>query len=160
MTPDRPLAPVLVGAYEDATAVFLHAARAVHEDRLDRHAPGEWSARQIIHHVADAEAQSYVRLRRLVAEPAGATIEAFDEAAWADSAALGYRDEPVASALALIAAVRARSAAVLRRLSDDDLARYGEHSESGRYTLARWLEVYTSHPREHAQQLEAAASRD
>ena len=157
MTPDRPLAPVLVGAYEDATAVFLHAARAVHEDRLDRHAPGEWSARQIIHHVADAETQSYVRLRRLVAEPAGSTIEAFDEAAWADNAALGYRDEPVATALALIAAVRERSAAVLRRLSDDDLARYGEHSAAGRYTLARWLETYTSHPREHAQQLDAAS---
>ncbi len=157
MTPDRPLAPVLVGAYEDATALFLRTARAVSEDRLDRHAPGEWSARQIIHHVADAETQSYVRLRRLVAEPAGSTIEAFDEGAWADHAALGYRDEPVGPALALIAAVRGRSAAVLRRLRDDDLARYGEHSASGRYTLARWLEVYTSHPREHAQQLDEAS---
>jgi hypothetical protein len=157
VTPDRPLAPVLVGAYEDATALFLRAARAVPDDRLDRHAPREWSARQIIHHVADAETQSYLRLRRLVAEPAGSTLDAFDEAAWADNAALGYRDEPVASALALIAAVRERSAAVLRRLSDDDLARYGTHSASGRYTLARWLEVYTSHPREHAVQLAAAA---
>jgi len=36
---------------------------------------------------------------------------------------------------------------------ESDLERYGEHSESGRYTLATWLAVYTEHPRTHAAQL-------
>jgi hypothetical protein len=45
---------------------------------------------------------------------------------------------------------------VLGRLSQDDLDRYGEHSESGRYTLAMWLTIYRQHPRAHAaQRLEA-----
>jgi hypothetical protein len=39
------------------------------------HAENEWSARQCIHHMADSEAQSYARLRRLVAEPEGSIIQ-------------------------------------------------------------------------------------
>jgi hypothetical protein len=42
---------------------------------------------------------------------------------------------------------------VLRRLSVDDLDRYGEHSASGRYTVALWLDIYVRHPREHTEQL-------
>jgi hypothetical protein len=49
--------------------------------------------------------------------------------------------------------VRTASLDVLRRLGEQDLERYGEHSESGRYTLAMWLEIYTEHPRAHAAQL-------
>ena len=68
-------------AFQASTGVFLHAARAVPADRLDSHEPGDWSARQIIHHVADSEAQSYARLRRLLAEPDGAVIQGYDESA-------------------------------------------------------------------------------
>jgi len=58
-------------AYESATQFFLNLARGVTPELLDvRHENG-WSARQVIHHMADSEAQSYARLRRLVAEPEG-----------------------------------------------------------------------------------------
>ena len=56
-------------AYESATQFFLNLARGVTPDLLDVHHESGWSARQIIHHLADSEAQSYARLRRLVAEP-------------------------------------------------------------------------------------------
>jgi hypothetical protein len=42
----------------EATQDFLFEARRVSEGFIDRHVPGGWSARQIIHHVADSEAQS------------------------------------------------------------------------------------------------------
>ena len=139
--------------YEASTQMLLEAARGVNEDRIDRRVPGGWSARQIIHHVADGETQSYVRLRRLIAEPEGSLIQGYDEAAWAESDALGYRDLAVEHSLAVFAAVRTASLDVLGRLQVEDLERYGEHSESGRYTLATWLDVYTRHPREHTEQL-------
>ena len=145
-------------AFEASTGVFLDAARAVPADRLDSHEPGDWSARQIIHHVADSEAQSYARLRRLLAEPDGAVIQGYDESAWAQCAALGYTDLPVESSLAVIAAVRAATADVLRRLTAADLDRAGVHSESGRYTVRDWLTNYTAHPRDHADQLRRAAA--
>ena len=84
-----------VAAYSMATSQFLHAATIVNDDNLDRHVEGGWSARQVIHHVADSEAQSYARLRRLLAEPAGSVIQGYDEAAWAECAQLGYRVLPI-----------------------------------------------------------------
>ena len=31
--------------------------------------------------------------------------------------------------------------------------KYGEHTEAGKYTIARWLETYTKHPYDHGDQL-------
>jgi hypothetical protein len=142
-----------VAAYSMATSQFLHDATVVNDENLDRHVQGGWSARQVIHHLADSEAQSYARLRRLLAEPAGSVIQGYDEAAWAESPALGYKDLPIAHPLEVFKAVRLASLDVLSRLRESDLERYGEHTDSGRYTLATWLEIYTQHPRAHAEQL-------
>jgi hypothetical protein len=142
-----------VAAYSMATSQFLHDAAIVNDDNLDRHVDGGWSARQVIHHVADSEAQSYARLRRLLAEPPGSVIQGYDEAAWAECEQLGYRDLPITHSLEVFTAVRLASLDVLGRLRQADLERHGEHSESGRYTLATWLEIYTQHPRAHAAQL-------
>ncbi len=142
-----------VAAYSMATSQFLHDAAIVNDDNLDRHVDGGWSARQVIHHVADSEAQSYARLRRLLAEAPGSVIQGYDEAAWAECEQLGYRVLPITHALEVFTAVRLASLDVLGRLREADLERHGVHSESGRYTLATWLEVYTQHPRAHAAQL-------
>ena len=144
--------------YADATSSFLAVARGVPDDQLDRHVPGGWSPRQIIHHLADAETESAGRLRRLVAEPTGSPLLAFDEDAWARSDALGYQSLPVATSLAIVENLRASSLAVLERLSEGDLERYGEHSGRGRFSLADWLEAYSRHPRVHAEQILEAIS--
>lgn len=148
----------LVADYAAATEVLLDAAALVTPENIDRHQPGGWSARQVLHHVADSEAQSYARLRRLLAEPPGSIIQGYDEAAWARAEVLGYQTLPVEHALAVYASVRQASLDILRRLTDADLAHYGEHTESGHYTVATWLETYIAHPREHATQLREAIS--
>jgi hypothetical protein len=142
-----------VAAYSMATSQFLHDATIVNDDNLDRHVDGGWSARQVIHHVADSEAQSYARLRRLLAEPPGSVIQGYDEAAWAECEQLGYTVLPITHSLEVFTAVRLASLDVLGRLREADLECHGEHSESGRYTLATWLEIYTQHPHAHAAQL-------
>ena len=142
--------------YADATSSFLTVARGVPDDQLDRHVPGGWSARQIIHHLADAETESAGRLRRLVAEPAGSPLLAFNEDAWARSEPLGYQSLPVATSLAVIENLRANSLAVLERLSEGDLERYGEHSARGRFSVVDWLEAYSRHPKVHAEQIREA----
>jgi hypothetical protein len=148
----------LADAYSMSTSLFLHEALVVNDDNLDRHVEGGWSARQVLHHIADSEAQSYARLRRLIAEPLGSVIQGYDEAAWAESEQLGYKVLPVTHSLDVFKAVRLASLDVLARLRDADLERYGEHSESGRYTLAMWLDIYTQHPRAHAAQLVEAVN--
>jgi hypothetical protein len=140
-------------AYEAGSQYFLNLARAVTPDLMDVHAENEWSARQCIHHMADSEAQSYARLRRLVAEPEGSIIQGYDEAAWANEPKLAYADGDVANSIAVYAAVRAASLDVIKRLTESDLEKFGEHSEAGKFTIARWLEAYTKHPYDHGDQM-------
>ena len=139
--------------YAAATQAFLDAATILRPSDLDtRHADG-WSARQVIHHVADSEAQSYARLRRLLAEQPDPVIQGYDEAAWARSPRLGYETLPIEPPLAVFSAVRASSLMLLERLTPPDLDLAGTHNESGPYTVRDWLRIYALHPREHADQL-------
>jgi hypothetical protein len=42
--------------------------------------------------IADSEAQSYARIRRLLAEPLGSVLQGYGEAAWANNATFGYEE--------------------------------------------------------------------
>jgi len=139
--------------YEAATNEFLAAVTSITPEQLDSHVEGGWTPRQVIHHVADSEAQSYARLRRLLAEPEGVVIQGYDEALWAQSPILGYTQLPVEHSLDVFRSVRTASLDVLRRLDESDLTRTGVHSESGPYSVQTWIDTYTRHPKEHAAQL-------
>lgn len=123
---------------------------------LDARHPDGWSTRMVVHHLADSETNAYVRLRRLLAEPLGSTIQGYDEAAWATADALGYQRGGIATPLQVFLSVRAASADVIDRLTEVDLDRYGFHTESGRYTVADWLRIYAAHAGEHADQIKRA----
>ena len=103
--------------------------------------------------MADSETQSYVRLRRLLAEPEGSAIQGYDESAWAESTTLGYETLPIDASLATIAAVRTSTSKILALVSEDQLQFFGNHTESGKYTVSDWLDIYTRHPIEHGDQL-------
>ena len=141
-------------SYAQATAEFLSVANQLSDAELDVAIPGSWSARQIIHHVADSEAQSYARLRRLISEP-GTQIQGYDEAGWGENQTLGYKILPIAQSLDVFKAVRASSLEVIKRLNPEQLDNSCTHSESGEYTVMTWLETYISHPLEHATQIKS-----
>ncbi|NBR94626.1 MAG: hypothetical protein EBX48_05750 [Actinobacteria bacterium] len=141
-------------SYANATAEFLKVAQELSEAELDSSSSGGWTARQIIHHVADSEAQSYARLRRLIAEP-GTQIQGYDEAGWGENETLGYKELPVAPSLEVFKAVRQSSLEVVKRLELSQLDNAGIHTESGKYTVKTWLETYISHPLEHAAQIKS-----
>lgn len=138
--------------YQTATREFLTLAKSLKESDYDLSDAEGWTPRQVIHHVADSEAQSYARLRRLIAEP-GTIIQGYDEGKWAESSTLGYTEAPVNSAIAVFEAVREASYLLLLRLSDDQLDNKGTHSESGEYSVRDWIRSYTNHPTDHADQI-------
>ena len=140
--------------YKEATMSFLAVAEALSSSELDKSDKEGWTPRQVIHHMADSEAQSYARLRRLIAEP-GTLIQGYDEGAWAQNPTLGYTTESVDGSLAVIRAVRESSYQLLVRLSEIHLDNSGLHSESGKYTVRTWIETYTKHPLEHASQIQS-----
>ena len=153
MTRKELIARYRAGAAEVDAAVA--AVTALGPGAIDRHpAPDEWSARQVVHHLADSETMSATRIRRLVADDEPVLIQGYDEPVWA--ARLHY-DRPIEGSLALLRAVRAATADLLDRMTDADWARTGTHSESGAYSAEHWLEIYASHCHEHADQIRRAA---
>jgi len=138
--------------YEAATRQFLELITSLSKSELDLSDAEGWTPRQVIHHVADSEAQSYARLRRLIAEP-GTTIQGYDESKWAANPTLGYSETDVANSIAVFTAVRNSSHQLILRLTEKELDNSGTHSESGEYSIRTWLETYINHPKDHAAQI-------
>lgn len=129
------------------------ALAGISDSELDHPAPdGGWTARQVVHHLADSEGTAYVRLRRLIAED-DPMIVGYDEPEYARR--LHY-DRPIASSLAVLRAVRESSLSLLESLTPAEWERHGTHTESGAYSVGRWLEIYAAHSHDHADQIRAA----
>jgi hypothetical protein len=115
-----------------------------------RPAPGEWSAREVLHHLADSETISGIRLRRLLVEE-NPVIQGYDEAEYARR--FRYQDRPWEPALRAFEAARATTAQVLESMTDADWRRTGTHTESGAYSAEAWLRIYADHGHVHADQI-------
>ena len=150
MTSDRRASQLerFATGFDDVAAALDGAT----DEELDRHGPAGWSARMVVHHLADSEAMAYIRLRRLVAED-DPLIQGYDEPEWARR--LHY-DRPIDASLAVLRAVRAASHELLRSLTDDEWSRTGTHTESGAYSVEQWLAIYAEHSHEHADQIRRA----
>lgn len=118
-----------------------------------RPAPGSWTVREAVHHLPDSEMTSAIRLRRLLAEDAP-LLGGYDEERFA--IVLRYGARPIDGALELFELVRRVTAEILERMTEEEWARDGTHSESGAYGCETWLEIYAAHAHEHAQQIRRA----
>jgi len=130
-------------------AVVESLADATDEELDARPGPGKWSAREIVHHLADSEMTAAIRLRLLIAAP-GTAIAGYDQDEFARR--LHY-DRPTEASLELFKAARRATAELMERMTEDEWSREGTHSEHGRYTLPRWLEIYADHAHNHAAQI-------
>ena len=142
-------------SYRQSTLAFLEFAESISTSDLDKKISADpWTPRMVIHHVTDSETNSYLRLRRLVAEP-GTLIQSYDEGVWAKNSTLAYENGAIEEPLAIFRAVRASSYSLIQRLSEEDLTHEGTHSEYGRYALSQWLKNYVAHPLDHLSQMKS-----
>jgi hypothetical protein len=141
----------LVARYKAGYRVVVAALRRIRPAERDwRPAPGQWSAREVVHHLADSESISAYRLRRLLVED-NPMIQGYDQDDYARE--LRYQTRPMAPALDAFKAARATTAQLLDTMTDADWQRAGTHSESGPYAAERWLEIYAAHAEIHAEQI-------
>lgn len=115
-----------------------------------RPAEGEWSVHEIICHCADAEMGAAIRIRMLAAESEPQII-GYNQDAWAVT--FDYPNRSTDDAFAVITAVRMWTAPLLLRITDEQWTRVGTHSESGPYAGTDWLDIYSTHLHEHADQI-------
>ena len=143
----------LIAQYSDGYRAVAEALTKITDEELDRKpAPGKWSPREIVHHLADSEMTSGIRFRRLLAEDRPA-IQGYDQDEFARR--LHY-DRPYEASLDLFRAVRASTAELMASLTESEWLREGTHSEVGRYGLDTWLRIYAQHAHRHADQIRAA----
>ena len=140
----------LIAQYRDGYAAIAEALLKITPEELDAHpGPGRWTPREIVHHLADSEMTSAVRLRRLLAEESP-EIQGYDQEAFARR--LHY-ERPYESSLEAFRYARMTTAELLDCLQPADWLREGTHSEVGRYTVETWLRIYAEHAHKHARQI-------
>jgi len=108
--------------------------------------PEGWTVRQVVHHLADAHVNSFIRTRFALTENQP-TIMPFDEVKWAELK--DARSGPVEPSLLLLEGVQARWGQLLESLSDSDWQRTLVHPENGVMTIGKLVSVYAWHGRHH-----------
>jgi hypothetical protein len=153
MTPDE--RQQLIAQYKDGYRVVAEALVKITPEELDaKPGAGKWTARQIVHHLADSEMTAAVRFRLLIAEDRPA-IKGYDQDEFADR--LHYERSHEAS-LELFRAARASTAELMGCLAEADWLREGTHTEIGRFGVDTWLRIYAAHAHRHADQIRVARS--
>lgn len=141
----------LIDRYREGPAEVDRALEGITDVELDfRIAESEWTPREVVHHLADSEMTSAIRIRRLIAEEEP-LIVGYDQDEFARRL---YYTRPIGSSLAALAGARSSTAALLDEFQERDWERFGTHSEfPGPFTVIGWLEYYAEHAHDHADQI-------
>jgi hypothetical protein len=141
----------LVAKYSEGYNEVLRSLEGFPAHLLTAHPiPGKWSAAEIVHHLADSETTSGLRLRRLLVED-HPLIQGYDQDAYADR--LHYNKRETAPSLEAFRSARSTAAQLFEFMSEEDWQREGTHSESGSYSAEDWLMIYAAHAHNHAAQI-------
>ena len=117
-----------------------------------RPAPDGWTIHEIVIHITDSEANSYIRGRRFIAEP-GTQIAAYDEMRWAT--ALHYHAQTTEAALELFKGLRGNTYELIKSLPAAAWGSTLYHPETGTMTMDDWLDTYERHIPDHIAQMRA-----
>jgi hypothetical protein len=112
--------------------------------------PDQWSVHEILIHMADSEANAYVRFRKAIAE-SGSSVVAYDQMAWATS--LDYKTQNANDALELFRWLRATSYSIFRTLPESVWQNNINHPEHGMMTLDEMVDTYVTHVEKHIAQM-------
>lgn len=107
---------------------------------------GGWTARQVLHHLADSHMHAYIRFKWTLTEDSP-TIKAYSEKLWAETYEI--KQDPALS-VNLLKALHPKWITLLRSLQPSDFAKYFVHPETGKQVrLDRLTATYAWHGEHH-----------
>ena len=111
-----------------------------------RYRPGGWTVRQVVHHLADAQLNWYVRTKLALTENKP-QVKPYDEVRWANlrEARMG----PIEPSLLLFDGLYQRWVALFRSLGQDQWSRKIVHPDRGIFVLDSTLPMHVWHGRHH-----------
>ena len=137
----------VIDAYEAGGPRLRRAVEGLTREQLTaRPGPGAWSIQEVIIHLADSDAISIDRMKRMLSEDDPPLLNA-DESAYTER--LFCHDQSLEDALTLFEVGRRQFARVLRRLPDEAFARAGTHNRRGRVTVGEMVGSYVQHVEDH-----------
>ena len=147
-------------ADQEPLAVIADTPRLLREwaERFGAHvnshpAPGQWSLREVLCHLADTEIVFAFRLRQALSQE-NHVIQPYDQNGWAKD----YAAYSVSEALDTFAAVRLWNRRLLKDVTPEMRARVLSHPERGAMTFQTLLETMGGHDLNHIAQIERLAA--
>jgi uncharacterized damage-inducible protein DinB len=137
----------LIDTYEAAPAKLRAAVAGLTREELTaRPGPGAWSILECVIHIADSDAISIDRMKRILTEDNPPLLYA-NETEYV--ARLHTHAQDLEDALTLLEVGRRQWARVLRLLPDAVFERTGQHNRRGQVTLGGLVADYIAHIDDH-----------
>ena len=112
------------------------------DDLTAKPGPGKWSILELVLHLADSDAISIDRMKRMLTEDNPSLLYA-DETAYVDR--LFSHEQSLEDALTLFEVGRRQFGHVLRQLPDEAFERQGTHNRRGTVTVGAMVKDYIEH---------------
>jgi DinB superfamily len=135
----------------ESVRLLTELIRGVDIARLTaRPAPGKWSIREILAHLAEDELTTAWRYRQMIENP-GVALAGFDQDLWAR---LGdYSSWAPEDALQMFRLLRTANLRMLAGLTPQQWECHGMHAERGRISVQSLAEHMAGHDRKHIDQI-------
>ncbi|MGE5620689.1 MAG: YfiT family bacillithiol transferase [Sphingomonadaceae bacterium] len=141
----------MIAKLQELPSMVEAAVAGLGEEQLD--APGgegEWSVRQVVHHLADAHMNAFARTKLVITE-AKPILKPYDQEKWAelpDSTGV-----PIELSLSILRGLHRRWAVLLQGLPEEAWRRQGVHLQNGLQALEDMLAIYVRHGDAHLEQI-------
>lgn len=150
--------PALIEEIAAAPAQLREAVAGLNDRQLDTpYRPGGWTARQVVHHLADSHMNSIIRIKWALTEDEP-MIKPYFEERWAELA--DSRTAPVDVSLRLLESLHERWAILLNSLSSEQIDRRFRHPEMGKISIRIAIAFYAWHGRHHIAHIVSLRERE
>jgi uncharacterized damage-inducible protein DinB len=155
--PDSPPASEVIALQRETANVLASLIAGVPDEVLSRSpAPGKWSVRAILAHMAEDELVSSWRYRQMI-EHDSSVMLGFDQDEWARLGA--YETWTTEAALEMFRLLREANLRMFDHLTADEWQRGGIHAERGRITVADLARHMAGHDANHVAQIRRLLGR-
>ena len=140
-----------IEALQDTMPALEQIRNGLSEEQVTQpEAPGKWSIRHVLQHLADSELVWACRLRMVLSQDRP-QLTGYDQDLWAER--LQYDKADADQALEYFGVLRRMNLRLLGLVSDEDLKRVGVHAERGEESVEHMIRLYAGHDLLHLQQL-------
>jgi hypothetical protein len=150
--PPLPVRKECIAEFRSSPVVLREAVRGLGKEQLSsRYRPEGWTLAQVVHHIAESDANAYPRLKYALTEASPPSVMVAPEELWAELA--DARSTDIEGSLLMFEAIRLRWAQAWESLSDTDFRKQWRHAHFGLVSVDFLLQQYAWHARHHTAQI-------